>query len=35
MTTQYYTEKVRAQAGGPSVSLFLEPSQITAFAKKA
>ena len=32
--TQYTNEKVKAQAGGPSVSLFLENSQITGFCKK-
>ena len=32
--TQYTNEKVRAEAGGPSVSLFLENSQIAAFCKK-
>ena len=34
MCTQYTNEKVKAQAGGPSLSLFLESLQITAFCKK-
>ena len=33
--TQYTSEKTRVQAGGPSVSQFLEPSTITALCKKA
>ena len=34
LTTQYTTEKVKAQASGaPGVSQFLEPTQITAFCK--
>ena len=32
--TQYTTEKVKVQAGGPSVSMFLEPSIIGALCKK-
>ena len=34
VTTQYTSEKTRAQAGSPSMSQFLEPTQITAFCKK-
>ena len=32
--TQYTTKKLRAQAGGPSVSQFLETSQILGLCKK-
>ena len=34
LCSQYCTDKVKAQAGGPSVSQFLEASQIVAFCKK-
>jgi hypothetical protein len=32
--TQYTDEKLKAQAGGRSLSLFLDTSQITSFCKK-
>ena len=32
--TQYTTEKVRVQAGGPSVSQFLDPSLVVGLCKK-
>ena len=34
LCSQYCTDKVKAQAAGPSVSQFLEASQIVAFCKK-
>ena len=34
MIAQYTTEKLRAQVGGPSVSQFLETSQILGLCKK-
>ena len=34
LCSQYCQDKVKAQAGGPSVSQFLEASQIAAFCKK-
>ena len=34
VTTQYTVEKVKAQAGGPAMSQFIEISQIVSFCKK-